>query len=775
MNSIEFLKAFHPTGPWVLTGILANRKGIQVDTFGPDTEAEATAWLAQYNGKRNIYFSVNKPLRAVTKKTSKTDIDLVPWLHVDIDPRARDDDSVDPATHHEQEVARIRKLILEECPVLPPTAVVFSGGGYQAFWRLKEPLRVAGDLARAEDIELYNQQLEIALGGDSCFNIDRIMRLPGTLNIPDAKKTAKGRTPQMATVALYEPTRVYSIDQFRKAPKLQTANATIGNHTVSIPTGNIERVQNIEELDKWKVPDRVRVIIVQGYEPDNPKPGDNSRSEWLFDAVCNLVRCNVPDEVIYSIITDPDWAISASVLDKGSNIQKYATRQIQRAKEHVEEPWLERLNRDFIVIGNYGGKCRVVEQWYDETMKRAILTHQSFEDFRNRWCNQYVSVGKKEIPAGNWWLKQPNRRQADRLIFAPGRNLPGTYNLWQGFACDSIPGNMHESYLEHVFNNVCSGNAIHYEYMLNWLARCVQYPDRVGETAVVLRGRTGTGKTFFVDVFGSLWGRHFLSVSNAKHLVGSFNAHFRDCVVVFGDEAFFAGDRSHESVLKTLITSHEINIEPKGIDLGSQPNFLHLIMASNADWVVPSGEMERRFFVIDMGDKHQRDGKYFSAIKTDIEHSGRENLLHFLLNRNIEEFDVRDVPITVALNEQKLHSLGVMESWWFNRISEGTLLPTDNEWTDSVPIDELNANYINTCMQYGVQRRGSAIRLGMFLDKMCPGAWPKRIRTMRAGVRKSSYQFPALEVVRRHWENRYGAVDWPADDDEPLTPTKPVF
>ena len=72
--------------------------------------------------------------------------------------------------------------------------VVFSGGGYQAFWKLETPISINGDLGRAEDAKRYNQQLELLFGGDNCHNVDRIMRLPGTVNVPDERKRTKGRT-----------------------------------------------------------------------------------------------------------------------------------------------------------------------------------------------------------------------------------------------------------------------------------------------------------------------------------------------------------------------------------------------------------------------------------------------------------------------------------------------------------------------------------------------------------------------------------------------------
>jgi len=82
--------------------------------------------------------------------------------------------------------------------------------------------------------------------------------------------------------------------------------------TVKIGT-EVERLDDINELDKWEVPNRVKVICVQGKNPDEPKPDDNSRSMWVYDCVCQLVRCGVPDPIILGILgilTNPDYAIS---------------------------------------------------------------------------------------------------------------------------------------------------------------------------------------------------------------------------------------------------------------------------------------------------------------------------------------------------------------------------------------------------------------------------------------------------------------------------------
>jgi Mesyanzhinovviridae DNA primase len=741
VDAISFLSAFHPARYWVLTSITVDKKHIETATFDPRVDVEpAREWVLKHNGKRNLYFTVNLPAAPLAKKAQKSDIAAAVFLHVDIDARVGEP----PADEFE----RIRKLLVAFTP--KPTFVVFSGGGYQAFWRLRTP--IVDDPTR---VEPYNRQLELLLGGDNCWNVDRVMRLPGTTNLPDAKKVERGRTPTQAEVYSYAPEASYELGAFTP---IRAQEAATGAREVVVPDA-VKRLGSVDELSQWRVPDRVKVVVVQGHDPDNPKQGDNSRSAWLFDVCCQLVRAGVPDETIFSVVTDPDFGISTSVVDKGNHARKYALRQIARAHDEVEDPNLRRMNEKFVVIGNMGGKCKVVEEVYDAALRRPRLTKQSFADFKNRYANEYVEVGdKKRMQLGNWWLTHPKRRQYDYLVFSPSGEVPNAYNLWQGFGCAPVPGDRHEPFLAHVLDNICAGNETHYAYLIGWMARAVQKPDAPGETAVVLRGKSGTGKSFYAKWFGSLWGRHFVHVSDAKHLVGSFNAHLRDCVLLFGDEAFFAGDKKHESVLKTLITEESMIIEHKGVDAEVGPNFIHLILASNSEWVVPMGAAERRFFVLDVGEGHQRDIGYFRNIADAMGHGGREALLHHLMTYDLGGYDVRRVPATRALLEQKMHSLGPMQEWWLERLQNGRLEQT-------VPCDELVSDYVRACVQYNVSRRGSTIKLGMFLRSVCPAGYPQRVRSPN-GIRGYNYVFPPLDELREHWDSLYGdGTTWTAIEE----------
>ncbi len=765
--AIVFLQGFHPEGPWALTAVdPTGKEHIETHTFLPGDECDLSNWVEARNGKRNLYFHVGIVNGRITSKASREDIVRVSWLHVDIDPRAGED--------IDEERKRALATLTDPPGDIPhPNIILFSGGGYQGFWRLSKPIETACDLTKAKEAARYNIRLEQSfVGADNCHNTDRIMRLPGTVNLPDDRKKKKGRVPTLATV-VHSDTEAYDIGLFTMSSMVQSEEDGFAPR-VEI-SGNVPRLPDVQALDDHgdtKIPDWCKVVIVQGLDPDNPNKFGNSRSHWLFSVCCELVRCGVPDEIIYSVITDPDFSISDSVLDKGSGIEKYAIRQIEQAHEHAIDPWLRKLNSKHAVIGNLGGKCMVIEESYCEALKRDRITYQGFDHFRNRYMNQLVEIGKNKSgdpaykPAGAWWLEHAHRRQYESLIFAPGREIKGAYNLWKGFGVEARAGDC-SLFLDHILNNICGGVQEYYDYLIGWMARAVQYPDRQGEAAVVLRGKQGTGKGIFAKVFGKLWGRHFLPVSNAKHLVGNFNAHLRDCVLLFADEAFYAGDKSHEAILKAIITEDTLTIEAKRVDIEPAPNYLHLIMASNSNWVVPAGKEERRFFVLDVSDEHMQEDKYFIPILEQMETGGHEALLDMLLKYDLTNYKVRSIPQTKALQEQKELSYSSETEWWFIKLLDGRLQESDSEWAGDISRTALQNDYLNYAQTIGVSRRTTATALGKFLRRACPQGWPKQIQKKYAnGDRPYYYRFPSLEECREHWDKNYGGpFDWPVYEE----------
>lgn len=657
-ETIDFLNQWFKEGICPLTAIKPDvRNSIETVTFA--SSKQAIMWINSHQGNANLYFMINPAKAPLQKKGTKSDVWVVKCLHVDIDPPA----GVPLKQAQEAILARLNNF------PIPPSIIVFTGGGYQAYWLLIEEILVR-DLKHAEEIESYNKKLAEQLGGDNCHNIDRILRLPGTINVPDEKKRKKGREAATAYIVKADFSLRYHLESFSKS--VQTPS-----HMTATPLTS-SAVSLVDSLDSLPddVTNRIKNVILHGTDLKDPARYP-SRSEALFGVCCALAKAGCDEGTIKGIILNPAFKISESVLDKAPKSEQYAERQVRRAVEFNIHPKLAELNAEFTVISDDGGKCRVISRFMDEGLNRFLISHQSFEDFKKRFCHLSIEVGQTPkglpitMPLGDWWLKNPLRNQLERIVFAPGKQVKNVYNLWQGLAFEPIAGDKHLSFLGHIKTNICGSDEIVYEYFEKWMARVVQQPSTPGEVSIVLRGQQGTGKGFFAKHFGALLGQHFLQVTNTQHLVGKFNAHLEDCVLLFADEAFYAGDKKHEAILKGLVTEERIMVERKGVDAIQAPNYLHIIMASNSEWVVPSADLQRRFLVLDVSSSKIQDSEFFESIAQDLKNGGYENLLHHLLNIDLVRWNHRKFPSTQATKDQRYLSTTPFECWLIEMLISG--------------------------------------------------------------------------------------------------------
>jgi hypothetical protein len=125
------------------------------------------------------------------KRAGKDDVVAIEFVHTDLDPMDGE----------EAEACKARYLQrLNGGSVAPmPSTIVDNGNGLNCLWRLAVPLPLPTDpQQRAQliaDVEERNRTLVLVLGGTAeTRNIDRILRLPGTTNFPNAAKRQRGRT-----------------------------------------------------------------------------------------------------------------------------------------------------------------------------------------------------------------------------------------------------------------------------------------------------------------------------------------------------------------------------------------------------------------------------------------------------------------------------------------------------------------------------------------------------------------------------------------------------
>jgi hypothetical protein len=419
-------------------------------------------------------------------------------------------------------------------------------------------------------------------------------------------------------------------------------------------------------------------------------------------------------------------------------------------------------------VTNVLGKT-VVGTERDRFGRQLPLQWSSFAHLREKYSNRTVRVpgkttdGKpswKEVPLGTWWLNHPDRRQYDQVGYWPKQTAPdGAFNLWRGFTVSPKPGDWGVMQ-EHIRDNICRGDEGLHKYVLQWLGFLVQKPWVPPGVAMVMRGAKGTGKGTLANGIGGLFGPHFSAVSNSEHVTGKFNAHFLHTSLLFIDEGFWAGDKRAEGVLKQLITEPTLPIERKFFDVENVPNRLHVIMASNEDWVVPARGMERRFLVLDLDDKRAQDTKFFGALYKQLANGGLAAMLHDLLNVEVAEVDVRKAPRTAGLAEQLAHSLDPFEEWWLRKLQSGRLSPNAKTW-HRISIQRLYEDYRE---EVGDKWAVSRTRFGLKLRAVVRELSIERPR--EGGSRVRMYYLPSLEECRAEWDRTHGdaAGDWPTEE-----------
>jgi hypothetical protein len=443
------------------------------------------------------------------------------------------------------------------------------------------------------------------------------------------------------------------------------------------------------------------------------------------------------------------------LFEKGGLIKVASAKQMKELVETINRKYF------YVVIGMHG---YVAYRDYDPLFRREAVHYMTPHTFHELGGAMTVlrSNFKKRKPESltRLWMRHPKWRRYTGVIFSPDQPVPKSiFNLWQDFRQDAKAGNC-KPFLDFVFEVICNQNTDHYMYVLAWMADAVQNitPDNKPGVALVLRGERGTGKGFFATNFGSLFGQYFVHVINREHVVGRFNDHLQDCLLLFADE--MAGSTKSMGTLQGLITERTILVEVKGKDAFQALNYMRIIVASNFDWVVPAGPNERRWAVFDVSKCHMQDTPYFRNLDAFMKNGGREALLDYLLNYDYSGIDLRKIPKTTALADQLVSTMGSIESYWYSLLQKGSYsgsrlgyITGEIEWgSDLMVKDTIYQDYLDTTKgERKIARNSTAFWVKV--RKLCPRLKEARLSTTSY---KRSFEVPPLKQARDLFDKFYG-------------------
>jgi len=377
-GAADFLTQLRPGGPWVLVAIDPDTEK-NIITITAQQQADVNSFVQRWNGKRNLYYSVNPVRQALDKKPKKTDIAAIEYLLSDLDP-AKDETPVAAKARYRAQLEKMQPM---------PTAVIDSGNGLNGLWRLGTTIPLGApvrdskgkltfsdeDKATIADVEARCKAMMERLGSAAgTQNIDRILRLPATINLPTKAKRAAGRV-QCETALLWFNGATCTLDDFPLADEPHSQGKRGG---------------------EAKLPAELLAML---YLPDsgagNPVGHWPTRSHLFYAFINAALRKSVDENTIVEAALDPAYAgnaIYAHVQENGG--EDHVKRQIERAAN--EMPSVDDKGRTIITV---------VEGKLDETWRatqKALIEHN---------CPVYVRGNKLVQPLWRWEQSSTDKRQ----------------------------------------------------------------------------------------------------------------------------------------------------------------------------------------------------------------------------------------------------------------------------------------------------------------------------------------------------------------------------
>lgn len=308
-----------------------------------------------------------------------------------------------------------------------------------------------------------------------------------------------------------------------------------------------------------------------------------------------------------------------------------------------------------------GGRSYII---YDDEL--LGLVYSDIESFKNMnmhlFYDNVVQVSNNTTKTTRMqltksFLESHETRRLKGIIFDPSKNvnIHGKYlNLWKGFKYTPEKGDV-KPFLD-LLNEQVNHNKNGAEYVLNYLAHSVQKPAEIPRTAIVFKGEQGTGKgTWIQDTILKLT-ENSLHLTNIEQITGQFNEHTQACLYVFLDELSFGGNVKESNILKTFISENTRLINGKNKNQFSVDVYQRVFIASNNDFVVKVEHGDRRYVVFETSNKLKGNFKWFNDYREWLKNGGYAAIMHYLMNRDITNFDPNVIPQTKEKTDLMLKS-----------------------------------------------------------------------------------------------------------------------
>lgn len=230
-------------------------------------------------------------------------------------------------------------------------------------------------------------------------------------------------------------------------------------------------------------------------------------------------------------------------------------------------------------------------------------------------------------------------------------------NLFGGLPMQPKPGEC--STLLELLHHLCSlepNSEEVFHWVIRWLAYPLQHLGAKMQSAIVVHGPQGTGKSRFFEAYGKIFGP-YARVLGQEALEDKFNSDWAEKkLFILADEVLARSDMFHiKNRLKGFITGDTIRVNPKNIAAHTERNCMNIVFLSNERMPLVLEKDDRRHLVLWSPPK--LDEAFYEAVNAEIDNGGVEALYDYLLKVDLSGFHPwAKPPMTKAKRDLVLQS-----------------------------------------------------------------------------------------------------------------------
>lgn len=572
-----------------------------------------------------------------------------------------------------QDAIRGLNVFVNTVGLPPPSIYVSSGHGMHIYWCLNRDVPIAEWEPVADALKAKCAELKFRADPMVTADAARILRCPGTLNrkakepVPCEVRIDNGATYSLEAIAapldaasapsnvskllaLAPPDALITKPNF---PKLSADEVTAMLASIKLQKDEREKWTHIlcamqdwgqKSEESWEIfsewsatqpdhhPEKIRgewegfhvgggitigtlvkMAKDAGYEPPGvPQPVTIEQPTSLSEQMAAAAQPSAVDDdvlvpVVVTVVSDPLMIAAQHAVNLTGRVR------------FTEQDAINWLGAEFVTVDN-------APEYYFSMTKRELLK----DNIINKRITRYMPLNSQRKPIKatvimeQWGVKQsvkaPGYHPTAATIYTEGgvnyvnRYTPPDVML----QANKFEIQMIELFWKHMFPRPQDQQFS--KYMLQTYGHLVQHPDIKIESAPLIIGEPGSGKTTlaFAIVRRLVGTQNALLVDN-ETLKGTFNGHAGDKHVFYFDEIKVQGRWDSEDIansLKNLVVGETMLIHPKFLTPFELPNRMFITATSNYDDAMHlSSDKERRWGVYEHFPPHSTAAmkKFFVA------------------------------------------------------------------------------------------------------------------------------------------------------------------